>query len=57
MKRPTTERPAWEAPVVSDLGSLEELTAVCDTAGGGDATFPGETDHNTFLASPFCASD
>jgi hypothetical protein len=55
MDHPTSK--AWEVPVVSDLGSLEELTAICNTAGSGDFNFPGSESHNTELLSPFCVSD
>jgi len=48
---------SYESPKISDLGSLEELTAVCDSPGAGDAAFPGDLSHTTFTASPACLSD
>jgi hypothetical protein len=32
---------AYEAPQVVDYGDLQELTADCGKASGGDAAFPG----------------
>jgi hypothetical protein len=37
---------AYEAPRVTDFGSLEELTASCDAPGVGDKKFPASLTHN-----------
>jgi hypothetical protein len=50
----------YEKPVVVDYGSLEELTAACETPGSGDAAFP-DTLHSKQIGQPgdtiFCFSN
>lgn len=58
MEAPKFEKEAWKAPTISDLGSLEELTAICNTGGAGDSAYPGNTGYSTEYISPseYCKS-
>jgi hypothetical protein len=37
---------SYEKPLVTDFGSLEELTAQCDAPGAGDKKFPTSLTHS-----------
>jgi hypothetical protein len=47
----------YEAPRVTDYGSLQELTAACAFGTGGDHKFPSGTDGVTTFGKEFHTSE